>query len=81
MWYAFKAWNSETLYGWTTYPEIAEAVCDNLNNGRDINLYSPVELGETDEEASAATGLTFPQHEVVCDDDTSLLDIVPDGDN
>ncbi len=47
-WFAFKAWNSQTAYGWGTARE-AEAYADHLNRGREINLYGAYEM--TGEEA------------------------------
>lgn len=46
MWYAIKAWNQETLYGYTDDPAVAEAAVNRLNAGREINLYAaePLDL-------------------------------------
>lgn len=49
MWYKFRAYNSQTQYGWTQAAGVAEAACDWLNRGREINLYGMTEL--TDAEA------------------------------
>ena len=40
MWYAFRAYNSATLYGYTDNPAIAEAYCERLNRNREVNVYS-----------------------------------------
>jgi len=39
-WWALRAYNSETQYGYGTEAE-AEAWADVLNRGREINLYAP----------------------------------------
>lgn len=44
-WWAFHAYNSEARYGYGDEAE-AEAYCDHLNIGRDINQYHPVALSE-----------------------------------
>ncbi|WP_448205328.1 hypothetical protein [Azospirillum sp. sgz302134] len=42
-WYAFRAYNSQTLYGWGTAAEAARYV-DAINVGKEINLYGIDEL-------------------------------------
>lgn len=37
-WYAFRAYNSQTLYGFGTSAD-ADRYCDRLNKGREVNLY------------------------------------------
>ena len=63
MWFEFTAQNSETHYGWTDDPEVAEAVRQFLNRDRETNRYQVYELGsEENERLSAGT--------VVCNEDT-----------
>lgn len=40
MWYAIKAYNSETLYGWTEDEAVVNAAVDRLNAGRHINMWA-----------------------------------------
>lgn len=49
-WYAFRAHNSQTLYGFGTRSE-ADEYCDVLNERREINVYGAYELtgAEADE--------------------------------
>src|SRR5690606_32105285 len=54
-WWKIAAWNQESQYGYGSQSQ-AEAFCDQLNSGREINLYSAEFVGETDEEAREATG-------------------------
>lgn len=39
-WWSFRAYNSETLYGWGDEEE-ANRYADHLNRTREINVYSP----------------------------------------
>ena len=71
MWYAFKAFNSTTLYGYTHDTAIAEAYCDRLNRNRDINVYS----FQTVTDNNLLTELDNGTH-AVFNQDTSLNDIV-----
>src|SRR5687768_14100213 len=48
-WFAFRAYNSETQYGYGT-TEDADRYSDLLNTGREVDLFSAYEL--TDEEAA-----------------------------
>lgn len=79
MWYAFGAYNSETLYGWTRDPEVAKAALARLNQGREINLYGMEELGDdTDEFDLYGDGRMVNLAEwsgLLFDDDTRLEDI------
>lgn len=70
MYYLLKAWNQETRWGWTQYPEVAAAACDALNRGREINLYAVYEI--TNEEAQEH-GLTG-RDDALFTDDTSVAD-------
>ncbi len=49
VWFAFRAYNSQALYGFGT-PDEAECYADFLNSDRDINVYSAYALS-TDEAA------------------------------
>lgn len=44
-WYAFRAYNTQALYGYGTKDE-ADEYCDLLNEGRNINFYGAHELTE-----------------------------------
>ena len=55
-WYAFRAYNSETLYGWAERDGLVALACDWLNKGREINLYSAEYLGDSDAETGHADG-------------------------
>jgi hypothetical protein len=46
-WWAFRAWNSATVYGYGTQDE-AERYADKLNAGREINVYAAHALGSDD---------------------------------
>lgn len=73
MWYAFRQWNGETRYGWTTNPDVAEAGLRALNGDRENNLYSMVELSESDDEADdSETPLSKRDIGYVFTDDTHL---------
>lgn len=48
-WYAFKAYNSQTHYGYGTEEE-AERYTQKLNENREINVYGAYQL--SDEEAA-----------------------------
>ena len=50
MWYEFTAQNSETHHGWTTDPDVAEAVLQHLNRNREINRYQMLEMGPVSDE-------------------------------
>ena len=39
-WFAFRAYNSQTIYGWGTAEE-AGRYADHLNARREINVYAP----------------------------------------
>lgn len=52
-WYAFKAYNSQILYGFGTTEE-AERYADRLNRGREVNHYAAYAVPK---EAVEATGL------------------------
>ena len=39
-WFAFRAFNSQTIYGWGTAAE-ADLYADHLNARREINVYAP----------------------------------------
>lgn len=47
-WYAFRAYNSETIHGFGTQAE-ADQYADRLNAGKDQNVYSAHGLGDSDE--------------------------------
>lgn len=51
-WFAFRAYNSQTLYGYGTADE-ADAYSDHLNKGKEINLYAAHPLGNDDETDAA----------------------------
>lgn len=44
-WFAFRAWNCQTLYGFGNGRE-AELYCRKLNETRDINVYAAEELDD-----------------------------------
>lgn len=44
-WFAFKAYNTQTLYGFGTEAE-ADEYCDHLNEARSINHYAAVPLAD-----------------------------------
>ncbi|MGK2287232.1 hypothetical protein [Pedomonas sp. V897] len=70
MWYAFGAYNSPTLYGWTQDPAVAKAALGGLNKDREINVYGMEVI--SDEEAER---LGLPQRsDLWFDDDTRLED-------
>ena len=46
-WFAFRAHNSQTVYGWGT-PTEAEAYADHLSKGREVNLYGAYEMTDTE---------------------------------
>ena len=71
MWYKFTAYNSQTLYGWTDDQRIADAACDRLNHGREIDLYGYRTL--TDEEA-VELGPDGENCDVIFGQDTTLAD-------
>jgi len=68
MWYQFVADNSETLYGWTRNPRVAEAMERKLNRRREIHPYSAEALGEDRSDLEGCSAL-------LCDDDTSVTDV------
>lgn len=74
MWYEFKAYNSETLYGYTDRPAIAEAYCDQLNRNREINVYAVQAVTDKNllNELDSGVHAVFNQ-------DTSLDDVVCDA--
>ena len=47
-WWAFTAYNTETLYGWGDKDE-AEKIADILNEGRETNLYFPEPLTDSEQ--------------------------------
>ncbi len=47
-WYAIRAYNTQTLYGYGTIDE-AVAWVDHLNNEKEINLYYPEEIDDAAE--------------------------------
>ena len=49
-WYAFKAYNSQTRYGYGV-PAEADAYCDYLNRGHEINHYAATLLSEDEVKA------------------------------
>lgn len=51
-WFAFRAYNSQTLYGYGT-PDEAERFADRLNAGKEFNLYAALALGDSDETDAA----------------------------
>lgn len=53
--YAFKSYNSQTLYGWGDDAE-ADAYCDYLNRKRDINVYSWQQVTDPEEITRKADG-------------------------
>lgn len=55
-WWKLGGSNLQAVYGYGTRAEADEYCTRVLNDGRDVNLYAPHWLGETDEEALAATG-------------------------
>lgn len=46
-WFAFRAYNSQTIYGWGTAEE-ADRYSDHLNTRREINVYGAYPLTETE---------------------------------
>ena len=48
-WWEFRAYNSEARYGYGDEQD-AEAYCDHLNLGRDINVYAPAALTDANAE-------------------------------
>lgn len=76
MWYRFVAWNQESGYGWTTSPEVVEAVVENLNRGRsEEQHYAAVALGDT-EDTEYQPGRKLKDFQgLLCDDDTSVADV------
>jgi hypothetical protein len=46
-WYAFKAYNSQTQYGYGTATE-ADQYADLLNRNREINVYAPHKLDDAE---------------------------------
>lgn len=78
MWYKFSAYNSQTLYGWTTTPEIADVACDRLNRGKEINLYAYEELSDSDDEADGGETPLKDWGGLLFDDDTTLADYEQD---
>lgn len=71
MWYQFKAWNSNTLYGYTDSQAVVAAVLEHLNRSREINVYSATEL--TDAEA-LALGVDDDYSGAICTQDTTVSD-------
>lgn len=55
-WYAFRAYNSETRYGWSETPGLVELACDWLNRGRETNLYAAEYLGDGEDETGRPDG-------------------------
>lgn len=55
-WYAFRAYNSETHYGWAESPALVEAALGELNRGREVNLYSAEYLSDSDDETGKPDG-------------------------
>jgi len=74
MWYKFTAYNSETLYGWTTNPAVAEAALERLNKGKDVNLYAATELSDSDDEADGGTIPLCKRDCHIINDDTTIED-------
>lgn len=48
-WFAFRAWNSQEIYGYGT-PDEADRYTDHLNAGREINLYAAEPVSDEDAE-------------------------------
>lgn len=71
MFYELRAYNSQTRWGWTTNPAVAEAAAAALNAGKEINLYHVHEL--TDEEA-AERGYGDHRDDAMFGDDTAVTD-------
>lgn len=46
-WFAFRAYNSQAIYGYGTAEE-AEEYCDALNRDRDINVYGAYPLDDSE---------------------------------
>jgi len=47
-WWKFKAYNTESVYGWGTTDE-ADKYCDFLNSDREINVFHSEEIEDDDE--------------------------------
>lgn len=80
MFYAFTAYNSETLYGWTTNEAVLKAMLDRLNRKREINLYSAEALGDTDETRDLSGQLMVFRDDLIIDDDTTVDGVNWDAD-
>ena len=70
MWYKLAAHNSETRYGYTTVPAVADAACDWLNRHREINIYGLTALPDSPDE----TGGDSPEARRLSDRDDHLFD-------
>ncbi len=46
-WFAFRAYNSQTIYGFGSDDE-ASQYADHLNANREVNLYAPYSLSEAE---------------------------------
>jgi hypothetical protein len=79
MWYKFTAFNSETRYGWTPIPAVADAALAWLNKGREINVYSVVSIGGDENETDGATIKLADRDDLICIDDTSVDDFSDDA--
>lgn len=80
MWYKFTAYNSETLYGWTRTPKVAQAAEDRLNKGRNANFYAMTELSDSADEADGRDTPLRDRDDFIFDDDTTLADYDDDDD-
>lgn len=54
-WFAFRAYNSQSLYGFGTADE-AERYCDILNSTREINIYGALEVEDAARIAALESG-------------------------
>lgn len=55
--YEFRAYNSQTMYGWGSEHE-AELYCESLNRNREINVYAWHQITDVDEIAKLDDGET-----------------------
>lgn len=79
MWYKFTAYNSQTLYGWTLDQAVLDAVLDQLNSRREVNVYAATELGDTDDVTDDQGHKLSDIGHWICDDDTTVDDVMADN--
>mgnify|MGYP000901278934 CR=1 FL=1 len=80
MWYKFTAYNSETLYGWTTDPAVAQAAEDRLNRGKEVNLYAMEELSDSDDESDGRDCPLRDRDTFIFTGDTTVADYEDEND-